>query len=287
MEETRERGPVLVGTKLVTSHNNLSPPLRRLTHCSHLTHKFSTHCASSVAILLLLCRYHCDRIQLHTTGFKYTTNTKVKKVKSKRDLHEGVQQDQPHRKPAASDSTSSASSTPTLHSKQLPPLHHTASISSPSVTSTAPARTVSFAAAGQSPGIHRGSIVPLDSTTAITSTDLQAMDDVREKSEKSAKRKLKRTNSARKAALKGGRGSRSGKEEKETEWIYEEKGRPHFAHAPQHMHTTDILLLHDAHLLDVQRACVDAYAAAVTDADVGVMLLLMLQRAQARHMLCH
>ena len=70
--------------------------------------------------------------------------------------------------------------------------------------------------ARQVSGIHRGSIVPLESTAAITSTNLLMEDDVREKSQR---KKLKRTASERKAVKK----AKGGKEEKETEWIYEEK----------------------------------------------------------------
>ena len=92
--------------------------------------------------------------------------------------------------------SSSSSSTPTMPSKQLPPL-----------------------GAGSSPGIHRGSIVPLDSTAAITSTNLLMQDELHNKT---AKRQLKRTASERKAVRKGKAG-KSGQQEKETEWIYEER----------------------------------------------------------------
>ena len=132
-------------------------------------------------------------MQLHTTGIKYTTNTKVKKVKSKRDLNDGVEQDPPQRT-----ATFSSSTTPAQRSK--PPI----------------VRSVSFA--DRQPGIHRGSILPLETTAAIQSTDLLMADGVRDKNDR---RKLKRTASERKAIKKGkGKG---GKEEKETEWIYEEK----------------------------------------------------------------
>ena len=131
---------------------------------------------------------HCA--QLHTTGIKFTSNTKVKRTKSKRDLN--------------ADTSAAAS-------KQLPPLSH------PPITNPPTARK-SRADSAHSPGVKRGSVVPLQSATAITSTDLQMADDLHKTSKRHS---LKHTASERKAGQKAKR--KGGKAETETEWVYEEK----------------------------------------------------------------
>ena len=192
MEETRER-PVIVGTKLVSSHALSLPSPHRAGTDNTQTH---SACAVTATASVAVC------VQLHSTGFRYTTNTKVKKVKSKRNLNDGVPYDDTATRP----SSTAASATATTATAAPPAV---------AVSPARESRGVSTPSQSQSPGIHRGSIVPM---AAINSTDLLMADDVQAKSNR---RKLKRTASERKRALKGK--GRTGKEEKETEWIYEER----------------------------------------------------------------
>ena len=106
---------------------------------------------------LPLCSTSCSLSQLHTTGLRYKTTTRVKRVSSKRSLHD-----------EAADNAAARSSLSTAHAQAAAVL-----------TATSPSK-----------GAKRGSVAPLMSTDILTQDAVTAKESKRALKRAASKRKI-------------------------------------------------------------------------------------------------